>query len=78
MLFRSWNAQNGTWMLDINTPAGAPILNGIPLVANVDLLQQFGYLNLGGQLIVQTDGNANLLPTYDNLGINSHLYFVVS
>ncbi len=73
-----WNTINGTWVIDLEDSSGNPILTGIPLVPNIDLLEQFAYLNIGGSLVVQTDGNVNALPTFDNLGIGSHLYFVVA
>lgn len=72
-----WNEQSGTWTLDINSFNNTPILTALPLVANIDLLEPFAYLNFGGQLIVQTDGNLSQLPTYDNLGTLSHIYFIV-
>ncbi len=71
-----WCGPNNTWILDISTEAEVPILTSIPLVANVDLLEPYGYLNLGGKLIAQTDNDADLPPAYENLGISSQLYFI--
>ena len=73
-----WNSQSGFWNISIADANNAPILDSIPLVANVDLFGPFAYLNFGGQLVCQTDHNPNLPPTYDNLGTVSHLYFVVT
>ena len=72
-----WNSVGGFWVIDIADQNGGVILQGIPLVANVDLLEQFAYLGFGGKLVVQTDGNPLVDSTLDNLGVNSHVYFVV-
>lgn len=71
-----WGTRTDCWLIDIADNNGTPILRGIPLVANVDLLAPYPYLNLGGQLIAQTDNSPNIPPTYSNLGITGHLYFV--
>jgi hypothetical protein len=71
-------APQGGWVLDIADSAGNEIVSGIPLVTGCDLLGQYAYLNFGGELWVQTDADAAAVPTYDNLGTTSHLYFVTS
>lgn len=73
-----WNSESGCWNISIADSNGAPILESIPLVANVDLFGPFAYLEFGGQLVCQTDHDPNTPPTYANLGITSHLYFVVT
>jgi len=73
-----WNQANGSWVMDIADTNGVPILQGIPLVTGADLLEQFGYLNFGGSLIVQTDNAPNSVPTFKNLGDTGHLYFQVT
>jgi hypothetical protein len=73
-----WNNQNSTWYLDILYQDGNPVLRGEPLVAGHDLLQQYGYLGVGirgNVLFVQTDNDADVMPTYANLGQQSHLYY---
>jgi hypothetical protein len=72
----TWCDPAGCWMLDINDQTGAPVLNGIPLVTGADLLEQFGYLGIGGELIVQTDHDLNAVPTASSLGLTGHVYFV--
>jgi hypothetical protein len=47
-------------------------------VPGIDLLEQFGYLNFGGELRVETDFDKNAPPTSANLGSQSHLYFVTT
>jgi hypothetical protein len=66
----------GFWTLNILRPDQTPVINGIPLVTGVDLLYQYRYLGIGGGLTVQTDGDKDAVPTLDNLGTASHLYFV--
>ena len=73
-----WNQQNGAWGLDIADANDNAILQGIPLVTGCDLLAQYAYLGFGGQLVVQTDNDPDAIPTLDNLGQNSHLYFVTT
>lgn len=72
-----WNAFAACWMLDIADSTGATkILSGLTLVTGADLLSQYPYLNFGGQLIAQTDGDIYTPPTFDNLGTTGHLYFI--
>lgn len=73
-----WNSISGSWCIDLADSDAVPIINGIPVVANTDLLEQYAYLNLGGKLIVQTDSDPNAAPTDINLGTDSHLYFVTA
>ena len=73
-----WNPQIPSWVLDIATSQSVPIISGIPLVTGADLLAQYAYLGIEGQLHVQTDTDTDVVPTVDNLGKNSHLYFVTS
>ena len=56
---------------------GTPLINGMPLVTGIDLLFQYKYLEVGGQLFVVTDQTAmnGLVPTFDNLGITGHVFF---
>jgi len=72
-----WNAANATWIVDFYSTSGVLILGGVPLVANVDLLAQYGYLEFGGKLVAQTDFDVTAPPTFANLGTTGHLYFVV-
>jgi hypothetical protein len=69
-------ADGGGWFLDFATPHGAAILQGVPLVTGADLLAQYRHLGFTGSLVVQTDGDADAEPTYENLGSASHLYFL--
>jgi hypothetical protein len=71
-----WCNPASVWVIDLLDNLGNKILSGIPLVVNVDLLQSYAYLNLGGALIAQVDDSPSENPTYDNLGTVGHLYFV--
>lgn len=70
------DAPTGGWVVDINDSDDIPIINGVPLVTGANLLEQLDYLNIPGQLIVQTDFDVNAVPTFGNLGVQSHLYFI--
>ena len=71
------DAVEGGWMLDIMDQNKTPLVCGISLVTGVNLLMQYEYLGIGGGLMVTTDGDPTAVPTYDNLGNTSHLWFVV-
>lgn len=73
-----WNdSLDAGWMIDIRDDiSNTNIICGIPLVTGVDLLEQYEYLGLGVGLVVYTNGNANAIPTLDNLGVDSNLYLV--
>ena len=73
----TWNDAAQIWNLDIADADGVPILEGIALVAGVNLLEQYDYLHFGGGLYAQTDGGYLYPPTFDNLGSSGHLYFEV-
>jgi hypothetical protein len=66
------------WLLDISDATGDPILTSLPLVTGTDLLAQYGYLNFGGQLVVQSDNDPGLVPDFTTLGKTGHLYFVTT
>jgi hypothetical protein len=68
--------ENASWLLDIADANNVPLVQGLPLVTGEDLLVQLKYLAIHVVLYCFTDGSAPLtIPTFDNLGISSHLYF---
>jgi hypothetical protein len=71
-----WCIPAGAWMLDIADANDEPIVCAIPLITGADLLAQYEYLGIGGQLIVQSDDDVNAVPTFENLGSIGHLYFI--
>lgn len=75
----AWRNVGGAgWVLDIDDETDAPIVRGIPLVTGANLLQQFGHLGIAGELWCQTDGDVFAVPTFANLGVDSHLFFHVA
>lgn len=76
-LTATWNWVNASWIINIADSSGNPILSGIPMVTGADLLEQFGYLNFGFQLIAQTDNAPDVVPTFADLGTTGHLYAIV-
>lgn len=76
ILYVRWNYISNTWNLDIHTSSDTLLIGAIPLVTGLDLLEQFGYMNIGGRLEVQTDGDTFKVPTFENLGTDSVLYFI--
>lgn len=71
-----WSVPQNCWILDIADTNDNNILNGIPMITGADLLEQYGYFNIGGQLIVGSDNDPNEVPNYTSLGTLGHLYFV--
>jgi hypothetical protein len=74
-----WNdAQEAGWVLDIADANGNPLAVNIPLITGCDCLSGLEYLGIQGQLVVQTNGDNFAVPTLDNLGVNSNVYYLSS
>jgi len=72
-----WNpAPDGGWVLDFADASQNPIVCNVPLITGCDCLAGLEYLGINGQLIVYTNGMPDAVPTLDNLGIDSNLYFI--
>lgn len=69
-----WRDEAG-WIMDVMDSGAQPLLMGVPLVPEVDLIEQYPELGISGALIVMTDNGAPEYPTKNNLGSSSHLYF---
>lgn len=76
MTVRYRKATEGGWILDIADANKSPIVQGIPLVTGANLLAQYAHLGISGRLWVQTTDNPDAVPTFENLGDASKLYFV--
>ncbi|MBB1625689.1 hypothetical protein [Achromobacter sp. UMC71] len=63
------------WMLDIGAADGGMLVAGIPLVTGVDLLGQYRHLGFEGGLWLINAISSDDPPTYENLGIESKLYW---
>lgn len=74
---QKWNVYSNCWVLDFADSSGTSLLSGVPVVTGTDLLEQFEYMDIGGQLIIQTDHDTDAVPTFANLGSTGHVYFVV-
>lgn len=70
------DAEGGGWVMNIADVNGVPIVNGIAMVTGANLLAGHEYLGFTGTLAVQTDHDTDALPTFDNLGVTSHLFYV--
>lgn len=64
------------WVLDIADVNGNSLVNGLPLVTGCNLLEQYDYLGFAGRLWVQGAGDPDNAPTYEDLGVGSHIYWV--
>lgn len=73
-----WNdSPEAGWVLDIAaTDSGETLACNIPLITGADCLSGLEYLGITGELIVFTDGEDTAVPTLENLGVESNLYFV--
>ena len=70
------NAPEGGWTLDIADNNDVPVVVGIPLVTGANLLEQYPHLGFRGRLYVQTLDEPDAVPTFDNLGRDSLLFWV--
>jgi hypothetical protein len=73
-----WNAAGGVWVLDIADQNKDLLAAGIPLLTGQDLLAQLKYIGIPGDFVVQSDYSVFALPTVENLGTASHLYYVTT
>lgn len=73
-----WNAFIEAWSMDCYDVNGNALFLGVPLITGADLLGQFEYLGIGGQMIVQSDGVVEAVPTFENLGTVGHLYYRIA
>lgn len=80
LLTVKWNnSPDAGWIFDLdNADTNVSILAGAPFITGDNCLDGLDYLGIQGQIIVFTDGNADAVPTYTNLGTESNLYFTTS
>lgn len=76
LTFRWLNVELGGWVLDIATEDRRPIISGIPLVTGVDLLDPFRHRELGFSLIIASDVDVDIVPSFRTLGRSSRIYLV--
>jgi hypothetical protein len=72
-------ATEGGWLLDLTSQeVDRPfVIRGIPLVSGLDLLWQYGYMNVGFHLLMQCRDGRDA-PTYESLGQEDKLVAVVT
>ncbi len=71
------NANEGGWVIDLaDALTNTPIAANIPMITGADLLEGLQYLGIEGSLVIFTDGDQNAVPTLENLGVESNLYFL--
>lgn len=71
-----WCPPAACWIVDISDVDGNAIVHGISMVTGADLLEQYGYMRFGGQLVAQTDAFPDAVPTFDNLGTEGRMFFL--
>lgn len=74
-LTSKWNDMAQCWYLDMADEAQNSIVAGMPFITGADMLSGLSYLGIEGALIVYTNGEPSAVPTLDNLGSDSNLYF---
>lgn len=72
------DAVDAGWVFDLADLNNVSIVANIPLVVGADLLAGLQYLGILGQLFVYTEGNQFVVPTLENLGVESNVYFETS
>ena len=70
-----WNPAAQYWTIDIGDPNGSTRIAGIPLLPGTDLLQQYGYFQFNGTLVVVNYSDAAAPPGFADLGKTSQLVF---
>lgn len=68
----------GGWFMDMYDLALEPMIRGLPLVAGVNVLQQFDYLQIPGEIRVQVDEDTLIEPTFENFGTTGKVVFITS
>lgn len=76
LTFQYRDAGGAGWVLDIADANSQPVVSGIPLVTGIDLLEPYRHLNFGGSLWVQGADAPDNVPTYEDLGIGSHVFWM--
>jgi hypothetical protein len=80
LMTSKWNDSDGAgWLLDIADQNDNPIATNIPLITGADCLEGLEYLGIEGNLYVNSSAGSPLaVPTLDNLGTDSNLFFATT
>lgn len=76
MKFR-WCPPAQCWMIDLADANDVPLVMGIAVITGIDLLSQYEYLGIPGQLIIQSDYDTDAVPTFADLGVLGRAYYVL-
>lgn len=70
-----WLELNGVWSFSLSTAQNTPILSGLRLVTNYELILQYGLtVPRGGLILLDTSGRLEQ-PTLFSLGTQHKLYY---
>lgn len=72
-----WNSFAQLWFLDFRDINNVDILLGVPVITGANLLEQYDYLQFGGEMYARTDDSPDTPPNFTNFGVTGHLYWVV-
>lgn len=72
-----WNRYSECWCFDLLDAGAVPLLEGAPVVTGIDLLGQYPHLGIGGSILAQSDFDPSAVPTFENLGLEGRVFFIV-
>lgn len=72
----TYNKWARAWFLDIWDKDSQPLVLGTPLITGANILDQYLYKGFKGVLTLYTAGNPDLVPSLDQLGSLSKLYWI--
>lgn len=64
------------WILDIHDSNNTPLLTGVPLIPETNLLAQYPFLPFDGMLVMTCSAGTPEYPTQYNLGAAARFYFI--
>jgi hypothetical protein len=68
LFFRlKYNTVADYWMISVSDSKRNTMLDNIPLVTGVNILDQFSYLGIGSAMIINTGNNSSDSPTDSNI-----------
>ncbi|WP_027633389.1 phage baseplate plug family protein [Clostridium hydrogeniformans] len=67
--FLRYNTEQKCWQMDLSDSEKAPLINSIPLIGSLNILEQYSYLKIGSAYIVKLNPNIDSdRPNEHNLG----------
>jgi hypothetical protein len=79
LLSFTWNNRDNSWVLDIQLPDETPIIMGIKMITNYELLGTYAEQNMPeGSMVLYDTSGAREDCTRDELGNRWKLYYVTS